>query len=81
MFPKLYRRLVTYFRTTTSTDLTTFDSWIRADPIHRDDRALLPTGEIGNLHDTYEITVDGIRLTYRPEQLMFDPDFRPPELG
>src|SRR5512144_2360994 len=73
MFPKLYRRLVAYFQDA-HTDLTGFDTWIRADPIHRDDRVLLPSGEIGNLHDTYNVNTDGITLRHLPEQLMFEPD-------
>jgi hypothetical protein len=32
--------------------------------------ALLPTGELGNLHDLYDVTADGIL----PEELMFAPD-------
>jgi hypothetical protein len=73
MFPKLYRRLVKYFHDG-HTDLAAFDTWIRADPVHRDDKVLLPTGEIGNLHDLYDVNPDGITLHYLPEQLMFDPD-------
>jgi len=73
MFPKLYRRLVAYF-TTGATDLAGFDAWVRADPVQRDDRALLPTGESGHLHDLYEVTPAGVRLTYAPEDVVFDTD-------
>jgi endonuclease YncB( thermonuclease family) len=69
MFPKLYRRLVTYFKAGNA-DLAGFDSWIRVDP-KRDDAALLPTGEMGNLHDLYKIGGDEIMLNYNPEELMF----------
>jgi hypothetical protein len=78
MFPKLYRRLVTYFKAGHS-DLTSFDTWLRADPIGRDDRVLLPTGEIGNLHDLYELTAEGIGLRHQPEEFTFAPD--PPARG
>ena len=71
MFPKLYRRLVSYF-TGGAADLAGFDAWVRADPVHRDDRALLPTGESGHLHDLYEVTPAGLRLTYAPEDVVFD---------
>ena len=71
--PKLYRRLVTYF-TTGHSDLAGFDEWVRADPIHRDDRALLPTEELGNLHDLYDVNSDGITLRFLVETLTFDPD-------
>ncbi|MGY1670823.1 thermonuclease family protein [Geodermatophilus sp. SYSU D00710] len=73
MFPKLYRRLVRYFKAG-HRDLTSFDTWLRADPIDRDDRVLLPTGELGNLHDLYDLTAEGIRLVHLPEELTFAPD-------
>ena len=73
IFPKLFRRLVPYFRAG-FTGLSEFDTWLRADPVRRDDRALLPTGEIGNLHDLFDVSSDGIELVFQPEDLMFDPD-------
>ncbi|MGH3921505.1 MAG: hypothetical protein ACRDTT_01290 [Pseudonocardiaceae bacterium] len=73
MFPKLYRRLVTYFRAG-NVGLASFDTWVRADPVNRDDTALLPTGELGNLHDLYDVSPDGIRLRLLPEDLTFQPD-------
>ncbi len=69
MFPKLYRRLVKYFQAG-HTDLAAFDTWIRADP-NRDDRVLLPTGELGHLHDLYDVSPNGIGLRYLPEELTF----------
>lgn len=72
MFPKLYRRLVKYFQAG-HTDLAAFDTWIRADP-NRDDRVLLPTGELGHLHDLYDVGPDGIGLRYLPEELTFISD-------
>jgi hypothetical protein len=86
IFPKLYRRLVSFFaeKHPGAGDLVTFDTWVRADPVHRDDRALLPTGEVGNLHDLYQVSGAGpaaaIRLRYLPEDLIFDPDPAPPAL-
>ncbi|MEU5846298.1 thermonuclease family protein [Saccharopolyspora shandongensis] len=77
MFPKLYRRLVKYFKEGHG-DLAAFDMWVRADPVDRDDTALLPTGELGNLHDLYNVTADGIKLQFLPEELMFAPDPVPP---
>ena len=59
MFPKLYRRLVRYFKNPRHTDLAAFDTWIRDDPVSRDDTLLLPSGEFGNLHD---VNADGITL-------------------
>jgi hypothetical protein len=74
MFPKLYRRLVSYFRDGAPTDLTGFDAWIRADPRDRDDRALLPTGEMGNMHDLYAVDANDLRLRFLPEGLMWETD-------
>jgi len=71
IFPKLYRRLVAYFKDTHNNDLAAFDTWLRAPDAHRDDRALLPSGEVGNLHDLYELTGAGLRLLHRPEELTF----------
>lgn len=73
IFPKLYRRLVAYFRAG-NVGLASFDTWIRADPVNRDDTALLPTGELGNLHDLYDVDPGGIRLRLLPEDLTFQPD-------
>jgi endonuclease YncB( thermonuclease family) len=58
MFPKLYRRLVDYF-TDGHSDLTAFDTWVRAQP-DRDDPAQLPTGETGHLHDLYQVDASGL---------------------
>jgi hypothetical protein len=69
MFPKLYRRLVKYFKEG-HTDLAAFDTWVRADP-NRDDQLLLPTGELGNLHDLYTVDPGGITLAELPENVTF----------
>jgi endonuclease YncB( thermonuclease family) len=71
MFPKLYRRLVSYFSDGHS-DLTAFDTWVRASP-DRDDLTQLPTGERGHLHDLYQVDASGLRLRLRlqPEQVTF----------
>jgi len=69
IFPKLYRRLSDYFADNHS-DLAAFDTWVRAKP-ERDDLTQLPSGERGHLHDTYVVDGQGIRLRYRPEELVF----------
>jgi endonuclease YncB( thermonuclease family) len=73
MFPKLYRRLVAYFHDT-HPDLSAFDTWVRADPVHRDDRALLPTGEMGHLHGLFDVDAGGMELRFLPEELTFETD-------
>jgi len=73
MWPKLFRRLVSYFRSG-SIGLAGFDAWLREDPRNRDDYLQLPDGELGNMHDLVEITGDVMRLRYRPEDLVILPD-------
>jgi hypothetical protein len=76
MWPKLFRRLVSYFQEGV-TGLSGFDAWIREDPVRRDDTLRLPDGEKANMHDTYEITGDRLSLTYNPEELLIAPDPAP----
>lgn len=73
MFPKLYRRLVKYFSDGNS-GLANFDTWIRADATDRDDTLVLPSTELGNLHDLYDIDANGIALLLKPEDVIFNPD-------
>ena len=76
MWPKLFRRLATYFDEGFS-GLAQFDSWIRDDLVHRDDSLRLPNGEKGNMHDTYVIDNDTLWLQYNPEDLLITPDPKP----
>jgi hypothetical protein len=75
MWPKLFRRLIDYFAAGNTT-LASFDAWLRADPIHRDDRLLLPNGELGNMHDVISVDPDNnaMRLNYNPEELVILPE-------
>ena len=73
MWPKLFRRLVPYFQLG-HTDFSAFDSWLREDARHRDDRVLLPTLEVGNLHDMIVTEGDTIRLAFAPEDVVMVPD-------
>jgi len=73
MWPKLFRRLVSYFQSGNA-GLVGFDAWLRADPRNRDDYLQLPNGELGNMHDLVEVTGDIMRLRYRPEDLVVLPD-------
>lgn len=73
MWPKLFRRLASYFSSGHS-GLGQFDSWIRQDPIHRDDSLRLPSGEKANMHDAYIINGDTMQLQFNPEDLLIAPD-------
>lgn len=76
LWPKLFRRLATYFFEG-HTGLGQFDEWIRQDPVHRDDTLQLPDGEKGNMHDTYLINGNSLKLQFNPEQLIITPDPKP----
>lgn len=67
MFPKLFRRLAAYF-VETQGSLAGFEAWVRADP-QRDDRLLLPSGEVGNLHDAFVVKSGRLKLTLNPEDI------------
>jgi endonuclease YncB( thermonuclease family) len=73
LWPKLFRRLANYF-SAGFPDLSNFDRWLREDPIQRDDRLILPNGELGNMHD-FSIVEDGeMRLRFEPEGVTILPD-------
>lgn len=72
MWPKLFRRLVTFFQSGYM-GLSNFDSWLRADPMSRDDPVLLPTIELGNIHDLIKIQGNKIELLYDPESVVIVP--------
>jgi len=76
MWPKLFRRLASYFAER-HVGLGKFDQWIREEPIERDDSLRLPDGEKGNLHDTYIITGNELKLQFNPEDLLIAPDPKP----
>ena len=73
MWPKLFRRLATYFGEGNS-GLRAFDAWVRDDLVQRDDTLRLPDGELANLHDTYAIAGNRLQLNYTPESLLIAPD-------
>ncbi len=68
VMPKLFRRLADFFVTTGDT-LSEFDAWIRDNG--KDDSLILPSGEVGNLHDLYEVNDNGIGLRVQPEDVQF----------
>jgi hypothetical protein len=73
MWPKLFRRLADYFAAG-NVGLGAFDDWVRNDPVHRDDALRLPDGEAGNMHDTYDIQGNTLKLKFDPWKLMIAPD-------
>lgn len=73
LWPKLFRRLVSYFQSGFS-NLSMFDTWLRADPRNRDDRLLLPNRELGNMHDLIVTEGDVVHLAFLPEDVVIVPD-------
>jgi endonuclease YncB( thermonuclease family) len=67
MFPKLFRRLADFFFTT-GDSLSEFDEWVREEA-KRDDQLILPSGEVGNLHDVYTIENGRLQLNFNPEDI------------
>jgi Lamin Tail Domain len=78
VWPKLFRRIVPYLASG-APDFDGFDAWLRADPIHRDDKLfLLGLQEDGNIHDVVRGAGDEIQLTVWPEDFIIAPDPPPP---
>lgn len=73
MCPKVFRRLVRFFASGL-TELTELDGWLRADPINRDDRLLLPNGELGNMHDFIIVENGKMKFRFEPEEVIILPD-------
>jgi endonuclease YncB( thermonuclease family) len=73
IWPKLFRRLVGYFKGTGG-GLGGFDAWLRADPDERDDEVwIIPRGELGRFHNVVKVEGGKIRMLYRPEELVIVP--------
>ncbi len=73
VWPKLFRRLARYFGAG-HLGLGGFDAWLRADPIDRDDRVLLPDGDFGHMHDLIDVIGDRIKMIHRTEDIVILPD-------
>ena len=74
IWPKLFRRLVSYFRSDFE-NLDGFDEWMRADPINRDDRMLLPDNFDSHFHNIVEVVSSTeLRMTHSPSDLIIIPD-------
>lgn len=73
LFPKLFRRLTAYFLAGYP-NLSHFEAWLRSDPVGRDDQLILPSYELGNMHDIFEISGDTLSLNAEIEELIVLPD-------
>jgi endonuclease YncB( thermonuclease family) len=77
IWPKLFRRVVSFFGAG-FTNFDGFDTWLRGDPVHRDDALfLLDRLEHGNLHDVVTASGSSLQLTVWPEKFIIEPDPAP----
>lgn len=72
LWPKLFRRLVTYFADD-NVGLGNLDAWLREDPKRDDALWLRRTEEKGNLHDIIEVNGNWLTMTEKPEDLVVEP--------
>jgi len=79
IWPKLFRRIVPYLAAG-FTDFDGFDTWLRADPVNRDDALLLlaDPARPGNLHDVITAAGHTVQRTVWPEEFVIAPDPAPP---
>lgn len=73
IWPKLFRRLAAYF-SDGFTELSGFETWLREDPVDRDDRLLLPNLELGNMHDLISVCGDSLKLNFNTQDVVVVPD-------
>lgn len=73
IWPKLFRRLARFFAQGNQ-QLSGFETWLRADPVNRDDRLILPNMELGNMHDLIEVEGNELRMLHPPEAVIILPD-------
>lgn len=73
LWPKLFRRLVSYFKDHPNSGLSKFFTWLRADE-DRDDAIWIGSrSELGNLHDVVTIQGNRIRMQFPPDDLIITP--------
>jgi endonuclease YncB( thermonuclease family) len=81
IWPKLFRRLVPFFAAG-NTSFDGFDTWLRADPVHRDDKLMFfNPPEPGNMHDLVEASGQQIQINRWPEEFIIEPDPAPAGTG
>lgn len=71
-WPKLFRRLFTYFKGDNE-GLDGFEEWLRSDTSRDDMLWIISRGELGNMHDIIEITDSEIKILYYPEDIVIVP--------
>ena len=72
IWPKLFRRLVTYFNIS-ETGLENFEPWLRSNVKKDDEVWIVSEGELGNMHDVIDIRGNELRMLYPPGDLAIIP--------
>lgn len=73
IWPKLYRRIFDFFEDG-NTNIADFEDWIRDGEHDRDDEVwIISRGELGNLHDVFEVTTGTLRLVVDPDNMVIVP--------
>lgn len=72
LWPKLFRRLVSYFNGGAD-GLADFDDWLRADEERDDALWIVSEGRQENMHNVIEVDGDRLRMLYRPDDLVIVP--------
>ena len=72
LWPKLFRRLVSYFKAGHST-LAGFDAWLRSDHDRDDQLWIISEAHLGRMHELVQVKDDTIRMRYWPEDVVIVP--------
>jgi endonuclease YncB( thermonuclease family) len=72
IWPKLYRRLFSYF-SDVNNGLANFEEWLREDRTRDDELWIISRAELGNVHDIIEIEDNIISLNVDPEDIIIVP--------
>ncbi|MCK5291243.1 MAG: hypothetical protein KAR39_04395 [Thermoplasmata archaeon] len=73
IWPKLFRRLVTYFKDDEFAGIAGFDAWLRASSTRDDKVWIISKGELGNMHDVIEVQQNKMLMIHRPGDLIIVP--------
>lgn len=70
MWPKLYRRLVSYFADD-NTGLSKFYKWLHDEHPDKDDQLwIISRAEFGNIHDIFEVKGNKLKMTVSAEDMV-----------
>lgn len=72
IWPKLFRRLVSYFKDGNH-GLANLDNWLRADPERDDQLWIISQAELANMHDVLRVSGNKLSMKYRPDDLIIVP--------